>query len=87
MARLQSTMPHSFAQQQGNMKFGGKEPIEIEDDIKFTFELRLLNNVKGIYINPENCAALTAETPLVLDDMEVEKKSQMYWLRFQDCRN
>jgi len=80
-------MPHSFAQQKGSMKFAGKEPIEILDDIKFTMELRLLNNLKGVYINPENCAALSGENPLVLDDMEVEKKSQMYWLRFCDSKN
>jgi hypothetical protein len=69
------------------MKFAGKEPIEVLDDIKFILELRLLNNIKGIYINPENCPALTAEPPLAIDEMDVDKKSQMYWLRFRDCRN
>ena len=59
------------------MKFAGKEPIEVLDDIKFILELRLLNNIKGIYINPENCPALTAEPPLAIDEMEVDKKSQM----------
>lgn len=57
------------------MKYAGKDPIEVEDDLKFFLELRLLNNIKGIYINPENCSALTADPPLNLDDMEVDKKS------------
>ena len=57
------------------MKYAGKDPIEVEDDLKFCLELRLLNNIKGVYINPDNCSALTADPPLNLDDMEVEKKS------------
>ena len=57
------------------MKYAGKDPIEVEDDLKFCLELRLLINLKGVYIDPENCSALTADPPLNLDDMELEKKS------------
>jgi len=76
MNRLAATMPHSFAQQKGSMKFGGKDPIEILDDIKFHMEFRLLSNVKGVYVNPENCSALSAtENPLDLDEVDVDRKS------------
>ena len=40
------------------MKFNGKEPIEVIDNIKFEMQLRLLQNVKGIYVNGDNCSAL-----------------------------
>lgn len=57
------------------MKYGGKEPIEIQDNIKFELQFRLFQNAKGVYVNPDNCSALTAETPLNLDDVALDKKS------------
>jgi len=57
------------------MKYCGKEPIEILDNVKFELQFRLFQNAKGVYVNPENCSALTAEPPLNLDEIALEKKS------------
>jgi hypothetical protein len=66
------------------MKFNGKEPIEVTDNIKFEMQLRLLQNVKGIYVNGDNCSALYAsedrKEPLNLDDVSLDKKSQLFWI-------
>lgn len=64
------------------MKYAGKEPIEISDIVKFEMQFRLFQNAKGVYVNSENCSALAAETPLNLDDVALEKKSQTFWLQF-----
>jgi len=84
MLRLQQAAPHSFAQQAGNMKYAGKEPIEILDNVKFELQFRLFQNAKGVYVNADNCSAVSAENPLNLDEVPLENKSQMYWLQFQD---
>lgn len=57
------------------MKYAGKEPIEITDNVKFELQFRLLQNAKGIYVNTDNCSALSAETPLNLDEVPLDKKS------------
>lgn len=55
--------------------------IPIKDNVEIELEFRLINNVTGVYLNETNCQQL--ET-LILDDVPEERKSSVYWLRYEN---
>ena len=58
-----------------------QDPCEYEKNVTFEFQFRLLSNVTGVYLSPENCPA---ENGLDLSSLTPDKKSSVYTMTYID---
>jgi len=65
----------------GNIIVDTSDHIAIEKELEFELHFRLLNNVAGVYLNPDNCPA---ENGLDLTNLPPEKKSSVFFLKYVD---
>jgi hypothetical protein len=65
----------------GNVIHDTSDHIPLEKDLSFELHFRLLSNVCGVYLNPDNCPV---ENGLDLNNVAPEKKSSVYTMTYVD---
>lgn len=81
--RVMARLAHLGDVPESAFKIPAQDLIPIQDNVSFELELRLLDNITGTYINDGNCQQMES---LNLDEIPVERKSALYWLRFENHR-
>ena len=79
--RVQARLAHLGDIPKEAFKIPEAELIPIQDNVCFELELRLLDNIQGVYINETNCQQLEN---LNLDEIPEERKSSLYWVQYRN---